>query len=56
MRHQADYDVVARFTRQDTLLLVRDAEQAFAAWRRVRGSEEGKAFLALLLVTDRWKR
>ena len=35
---------------------VRRAEQAFAAWQRVRTTEEGRAFLLLLLVTDRWKR
>lgn len=55
-RHQADYDTAARFARQDVRLLVRDAEQAFAAWSRVRNNDEAKAFLALLLVTDRWKR
>jgi GAF domain-containing protein len=48
--------MTARFTRQDVLLLVHNAEQAFAAWSRVRNNDEAKAFLALLLVTDRWKR
>jgi uncharacterized protein (UPF0332 family) len=56
MRHQADYDTTARFTRQDVLLLVRDTEQSFAAWERVRNTEEARAFLLLLLITDRWKR
>ena len=56
IRHQADYDTTAKFTRQDVLLLVSDAEEAFAAWSRVRSTEEGRAFLLLLLVTDRWKR
>ena len=35
---------------------VRRAGQAFAAWGRIRSTDEAKAFLALLLVTDRWKR
>ena len=55
-RHQADYDTTARFTRQDVLLLVRNAAQTFAIWRRIRSTEEARAFLLLLLVTDRWKR
>ena len=55
-RHEADYDMIARLTRSQAQQLVRRAEQAFAAWERVRGSEEARAFLLLLVVTDRWKR
>lgn len=55
-RHEADYDTTARLKRGQVQQQVRRAEQAFAAWSRVRSSEEGRAFLLLLLVTDRWKR
>lgn len=54
--HEADYDTTARFTRSQAQQLVRRAEQAFAAWQRIRSTDEAKAFLLLLLVTDRWKR
>jgi len=56
LRHEADYDTTARFTRSQAQQLVRRAEQAFAAWQRIRSTDEAKAFLLLLLVTDRWKR
>lgn len=55
-RHAADYDLAARFKRSDTVVLVELAEQAFAAWGRIRATEEGKAFLLFLLITDRWRR
>lgn len=56
LRHEADYDVTVRLTRSQAQQHVRRAQQAFAAWGRIRATDEAKAFLALLLVTDRWKR
>ena len=51
-RHEADYNVARRFTRQDAADMVRRAERAFAAWERVSRSSapECDAFLVALLV------
>ena len=48
-RHLADYDLSARFTRREALLAVRDAEQAMAAWRRIRKSDEAHVFRVALV-------
>lgn len=49
-RHLADYDLSARFTRREALLAVRDAEQAMAAWRRIRKSDEAQVFRVALVA------
>jgi hypothetical protein len=52
-RHEADYDRSHTFTKQECLGLVRQAEDAFAAWARVRGSLEADVFLVALLAGDK---
>ena len=55
-RHEADYDADVRFSRADVTLLVKNVEEAFAAWNRIRATDEGRIFLSLLSLTDRWRR
>jgi hypothetical protein len=55
-RYEADYDLAHRFSRSEAQALVDQAEQAFAAWQRVRGSTAAKAFLASLLLWRDWRR
>jgi uncharacterized protein (UPF0332 family) len=49
-RHEADYDTMRRFTRQDVVDLVDRAERAFHDWRTVRRSVQADVFLAGLLA------
>ena len=49
-RHDADYNRALRFTRQETLDLVEQAEQAFRDWNQVRGSLQADTFLTGLLA------
>ena len=37
-RNEADYDTARRFTREETLDLVAQAEQAFTCWQHVRNT------------------
>lgn len=55
-RHEADYDMTIRYARSEVIAIVKEAENAFAAWNRVRATDEGRAFLLLLFLTDRWRR
>jgi len=49
-RHEADYDTARRFTRQEVLDLVDQAEQAFEDWSTVRTSVQADTFLVGLLA------
>jgi predicted lipid-binding transport protein (Tim44 family) len=49
-RHEADYDTSRRFTRQECLDLLDQAEQAFADWRAVRQTLQADTFLVALLA------
>ncbi len=55
-RHEADYDLALRFSRSEAQALVDQAERAFAAWQRVRGTATAKVFLASLLLWRDWRR
>lgn len=56
-RHEADYDVSRRFSRDDVLALIRTAETAFAALKRlVPKGEERRLLLVGLAFNDRWQR
>jgi hypothetical protein len=56
IRHSADYDLAARFYRQETLQNVRDAEAAVAAWAKIRNTDEATDFLAALAFGARWSK
>ena len=45
-RHEADYDMMRRFSRREVLDLVDRAKQAFVDWNRVRRSVQADTFLA----------
>ncbi len=49
-RHDADYNRARRFTRQETLDFVDQADQAFRDWSRVRGTLQADTFLTGLLA------
>ena len=55
-RHMADYDLSRNWDRKDTILKVREVENAFMAWRRLRVSEEANIFLVALLMKKEWPR
>ena len=50
LRHEADYDLSRRFTRQEVLALVADAERAFDDWKSVRRTVQADTFLVGLLA------
>jgi hypothetical protein len=49
-RHEADYDTARRFTRQECLDLVDQAEKAFAHWKTARQTLQADTFLVALLA------
>ena len=49
-RHAADYDMAQRFSRQDVIDLIDQANQAVADWREVRNSHAADTFLVGLLA------
>jgi hypothetical protein len=49
-RHEADYNVGARFSRLETKNLIGQAKAAFEAWKRVRTDPIAHNFLAALLL------
>jgi len=49
-RHEADYDTARRFTRQEVLDLVEQAERAFSDWHTLRTSLQADTFLVGLLA------
>ena len=51
-RHEADYDTSRRFTRQEALALIEQAEQAFGDWHFVRGTLPADVFLVGLLAQN----
>ena len=50
LRHEADYDMMGRFTRKEVLDSVERAEQAVSNWNRVRTTIQADTFLAGLLA------
>lgn len=55
-RHEADYNVEKRFLKTDTTKLVQDTKDAFAAWNRIRKTNEERQFLICLLLGKSWDR
>lgn len=56
MRHGADYDLDATFTRTDALDLADEAQIGGDLWKGVRSSDEGRVFLSAALFAARWAR
>jgi hypothetical protein len=55
-RHRADYDLLASFSRTDTLDLLSEARRAFEDWYRVQDTDEANVFLSALLFAKRWSK
>jgi uncharacterized protein (UPF0332 family) len=55
-RHEADYDVTARFTRVEVEQLVGRARQAFQDWQAIRTDGAVQMYLAALLLWRTWER
>jgi len=53
IRHDADYNHSASFTRASALEAIDRAEEAFAAWEKIRGQSDADLFLIALLVRPR---
>ncbi len=56
LRHDADYNLLQRYTRTDTLEYLDRVQNAFANWRLVRVRDEANVFLAALLFAGRWSK
>jgi hypothetical protein len=55
-RHEADYNVAARFTRVEAEDLIGLARQAFNDWQSIRTNEAAQLYLSALLLWRRWDR
>lgn len=55
-RHEADYDLTRTFTRTEAIDIVDQARNAFAAWERVKKSDDARLYLACFLLWDRWDK
>ncbi len=55
-RHSADYDLASQFSRLEVQAHIQQARNAVAAWRRIRGQQIARVFLAALLLFRRWDR
>jgi uncharacterized protein (UPF0332 family) len=53
-RHEADYDLSRTFRRQEALAFVQSARQAFAAWERVKKTDDARVYLACFQLWKRW--
>ena len=53
LRHRADYDRTAEFTRRVTLSAIDQVERSMRSWRRVKRTAAAEAFLLGLLVQGR---
>jgi hypothetical protein len=52
-RHEADYDHVRVWTRQEAIDLVQRAEQVFQAWQRRKTGQDAAAYLVALVARAR---
>ena len=55
-RHEADYDTGQRFVPREVEAIVKQAEEAFQAWRRTRSTPLARTYLIALLVARNWGR
>jgi hypothetical protein len=55
-RHNADYDLAARFTRRDALVLGGRAAKAFRDWKAIREDDLARIYLGCFLLWNRWDK
>jgi hypothetical protein len=53
-RHEADYDLGRTFSRNEALLFVQTARDAFEAWEPVRKTDDARLYLACFHLWKRW--
>ncbi len=53
-RHEADYELTQRLSRQDALRCVAWAREAFADWESVKKTDDARLYLACFLLWKRW--
>ena len=53
-RHEADYDLSRTFSRNEALLFVQTARDAFYAWEGVRKTDDARLYLACFHLWKRW--
>lgn len=54
-RHDADYNMTAKFTRLQVLALVRGTRRTVRNWKKMGNSPSRKVFLAALLLNRLWR-
>jgi hypothetical protein len=55
-RHEADYNPARTYRRSEALDFVDLARKSFAAWGRVRKTDDARLYLACFLLWDRWDK
>ena len=53
-RQDADYDTGKPLTRPEALKQIEKAKQAFAAWERVKVTDDARMYLACFSLWDKW--
>jgi uncharacterized protein (UPF0332 family) len=53
-RQEADYNTGEPVTRPEALKQIEQAKQAFAAWERVKGTDDARTYLACFSLWDKW--
>lgn len=54
-RHDADYNMTAKFTRLQVLALLRNSRRTVRNWKRMGNSPNRKLFIAALLLNRLWR-
>ncbi len=55
-RHHADYDLRARFTREEVTDFVATVEVSFDRWSEIRTTEVASVYLGSFLLLNEWRR
>ncbi len=55
-RHEADYNLAKRFTRNEVNKLLAQAAQAFKDWQAIRRDDYARLYLVCLLLWERFDR
>ena len=55
-RHDADYNLIKRFTKLEVNDFISDVDQAFRLWREIRKTSEAKTYSAALLFSKKLNR
>jgi hypothetical protein len=53
-RHEAEYDLLRAFSRQQALRYAEWARDAFADWEKVKKTDDARLYLACFLLWKRW--